>query len=129
MDGTDAGAGEHRYRRLGNHRHVDQHAVALADAEVCENAGETRDLVTQLAIGEALHLLGDRAVPDQRDALALPCRDMTVERIPAGVEPGTREPAIEGRPAIIKHPVPAALPIDRLGRLRPEFSRPLDRSA
>src|SRR6516165_12808401 len=112
MDGTDAGAGEHRYRRLGNHRHVDQHAVALADAEVCENAGETRDLVTQLAIGEALHLLGDRAVPDQRDALALPCRDMTVERVPAGVELRAREPAVERGPARVEHAVPAPLPID-----------------
>ena len=44
MDRADAGAGEHRDRRLGHHRHVDQHAVALDDAEPRQHAGEPRDL-------------------------------------------------------------------------------------
>ena len=94
MDRADAGAGQHRERRLGHHRHVDQHAVALDDAEARQHAGQTRDLVAQLAIGEMPDLPGDRAVPDQRDPLAPTCRDMAVEGIPAGVEPAAGKPAV-----------------------------------
>jgi hypothetical protein len=121
---ADAGAGQHRHRRLGDHRHIDQDAIALGHPEPGEDPRETRDVVAQLAVGELLNLVRYRAVPDQRRAVAAPSRDMAVERVPAGVEPGAREPAIEWR-----HPVPAALPIDRRGRLRPEFLRPLKRPA
>ena len=38
---------------LGDHRHVDDDPVALADALRGERAGEARDLVAQLAVGEA----------------------------------------------------------------------------
>ena len=38
-------------RRLGDHRHVDDDAVALADAEVVQDAGERGDLVGQLGVG------------------------------------------------------------------------------
>src|ERR1700676_1402490 len=62
----------------------------------------------------------DRAVPDQRDPLAAPGRDMAVERIPAGIEPAAGKPAIERRPRVVEHPVPAPFPIDRLRRLGPE---------
>ena len=34
---------------LGHHRHVDDDAVALADAEVLQHAAERRHLVVQLA--------------------------------------------------------------------------------
>ena len=129
MHRADPGAGQHRDRRLRHHRHVDQHAVALADPEPGEHAGDPRRPVAQLAIGEALDRAGDRAVPDQRDALAASGRDMAVERVPAGVEPRAGEPAVERRPAVVEHPVPAPLPIDRLRRLGPEFLGPLQRAA
>ena len=35
VDGADAGAGEHRDGRLGDHRHVDDHAVALLTPSSC----------------------------------------------------------------------------------------------
>src|SRR5271169_2864611 len=70
--------GQHRERRLGHHRHIDQHAVALDDAEACQHAGQTRDLVAQFQIGEMPDLPGDRAVLDQRDPLATTRRDMAV---------------------------------------------------
>ncbi len=38
VDRADAGAGEDREGRLGDHRHVDQHAVALAHAERLHDA-------------------------------------------------------------------------------------------
>src|SRR5258707_15686185 len=54
---------------------------------------------------------------------------MTVDGVPAGVEPRTWEPAEEGRPARIEHSVPTPFPIDRLGGFCPEFLRVLDRAA
>src|SRR5205085_12129374 len=59
----------------------------------------------------------------------MPGRDMPVERVPAGVEPPPGKPAVKRRPRVIEHAVPAPLPVDRLGRLRPEFLRPLQRPA
>jgi hypothetical protein len=44
VDGADAGAGEHRDRRLGDHRQVDRDAVALLDPEPLEHVGELADL-------------------------------------------------------------------------------------
>ncbi len=129
MHGADAGAGQHRHRRLRRHRHVDQDAVALADAEPRQHAREPRHLVAQFAIGEALDLPRHRAVPDQRRALAAAGRDMAVERVPAGIQPCPGEPAVKRRPAVVEHPVPPPLPIDRLGGLGPEFLRPLPRPA
>ena len=38
---------EHGDHRLRHHRHVDDDAVALADAGLDERAGEARDLVAQ----------------------------------------------------------------------------------
>ena len=38
MDRADARAGEHREQRLGHHRHVEDDAVALGDAESCSMA-------------------------------------------------------------------------------------------
>jgi hypothetical protein len=49
VDRTDAGAGEHRHRRLGHHRHVDQHAVALPDTEPGQRAGQSGDLVNPVS--------------------------------------------------------------------------------
>ena len=129
MDRADARASQHRERRLGHHRHVDQHAVAFGDAEAAKHAGQTRDLALQFAIGEMPDLTGDRAVPDQRDPLAPTCRDVAVDGIPAGIEPAAGKPAVKGWPAAIEHPVPAPLPVDRFGGFRPEFLRPLERAA
>ena len=53
VDGADARAGEHREHRLGNHRHVDQHAIAAADAERLQHRRDAIHLGVQLAIGVA----------------------------------------------------------------------------
>ena len=50
VDRADARAGEHREHRLGDHRHVDQHAVALAHALRLEHRGEAVHLGVQLAV-------------------------------------------------------------------------------
>ena len=129
MHRADPGAGEHRDRRLRHHRHIDQHAVAGLDPEPGQHPGDTRRPVAHLAIGEMLDRAGDRAVPDQRDPLAASRRDMAVERVPAGVEARAGKPAVKRRIAVVEHPVPAPLPIDRLGGLGPEFLGLFQRAA
>src|SRR5215470_8184508 len=89
VHGTDTGAREHCDHRLGHHRHVYQYTVALADPEAGEDAGKARDLVAQLAVGEAVDLSGDWAVPDQCDTVSAAGRDVAVKRIPASIEPPT----------------------------------------
>ena len=66
MDGADARAGQHGDHRLGHHRHVDDDAVALADAQVLQHAAQRRHLVAQLGVGVGARGLGDGAVVDQR---------------------------------------------------------------
>ena len=51
MNGADARAGEHGEHRFRAHRHVDDDAIAFADAEIVHDRGERRDFV-ELAVGE-----------------------------------------------------------------------------
>ncbi len=53
VDRADAGAGQHGEDRLRDHRHVEDDAVALLDAEILQHGGERRDLVLQLGVGDA----------------------------------------------------------------------------
>ena len=109
--------------------HVDQHAVALDDPEPGQHAGKARDLVAQLPIGEPHDLPGHRDVPDQRNLVAASGRDVSIDRVPAGVEPAIREPVIERRVGVVEHAVPPLLPVDRFGGLGPELLRTIDRAA
>ena len=116
-------AGEHGDRRLGHHRHVDHHPVAAAHAPRREGAGELRHAVAEPGIGEALLRAGDGAVVDQRRPVAVPRRDMPVERVVAGVQHPAREPAGRRLRVLVDHAVPATVPVDRLGGFRPETVR------
>jgi hypothetical protein len=54
---ADPRAGQHRDHGLRNHRHIEDDAVALGDAEIGHDGGERFDLGQHLRVGE----LGDRA--------------------------------------------------------------------
>src|SRR5262249_36536243 len=83
----------------------------------------------QLPISEGSDGLGDRAVIDQRRAVAATGGDMAVERVPAQVELRSREPAGERLTAVVEHPLPGPLPVDRRGGLGPERLRFAERAA
>ena len=68
---ADARAGEHRDRRLGNHRQVDRDAVALLHAERPERVRELADAVIELAVGDALRLSAGSS-PSQMIAVLSP---------------------------------------------------------
>jgi len=52
VGGSDPGAGEHRHRQLGNHRHVDPDPVTPLDAELPKGVGQPADPGEQLRIGD-----------------------------------------------------------------------------
>ncbi len=72
VDRADPRAREHPEHRLGDHRHVDQHAVAALDAERQQRAREPRDLVLELRIAVGAQRARHRAVVDQRGLRAAP---------------------------------------------------------
>ena len=123
MDRAEAGTGQHRLKRLGHHRHVDDDAVALADALGLQRPGKACHAIAQLAIGDALGGMGDRAVMDDGQLLSAPALHMAVDRVPAGVDHPVREPFIKrcilGEERLARR----FDPVDGLGRLHPERIR------
>ena len=129
VDGAQARAGEHGDHRLRDHRHVDDDAVPALDALPPQRAGEAGHLVPQLAVGDLAHLAGEGTVPDDRGLLAAALLRMQVDRVVAGVQLATAEPAVEGCVRLVEDLVPAPRPVDALGDLAPEALGVLQRSA
>jgi hypothetical protein len=93
MHRADPRAGQHRDHGFRHHRHIEDDAVALGDAEIGHHGGERLHLVQQLRIGEFGDAAGQRRIVDQRHLIGAAAGDMTVERVVAGVDHGTGEPA------------------------------------
>ena len=123
MHGADAGRGEHGDGSFGDHRHIDDHPVALADAVVAQHGGKRHHLVAQFAIGEAPDFSEDRAVVDQGDLIGAPALDMAVEAVVGRVALGTAEPASVDALGGIEHRVPTLEPVNVFGGCRPECLR------
>ena len=93
MDGADARAGEHGDHRLRHHRHIEDDAVALGDAEVAQHGAEQLHLRQQAAVGEGLLGVGDGRIVDQRGLVVAAGEHVAVERVVAGVADAAGEPA------------------------------------
>ena len=117
---ADPCAGQHGDHRLGDHRHVDDHPVAPADAQPAQRAGEPRDLVQQLGVGVGPRGAGNRAVVDQRGLAAPAVADVPVQRVEAGVQHPVGKPPVERRIRVVKHRRGCPVPVDRPRRLTPE---------
>ena len=91
MHRADPRAGEHRRRRLGDHRHVDHDAVASRDALALEQVREPPDEVVQLAIGQRAAVAGLVALEDDRDLVAALAK-VAVEAVGGEVERAVGEP-------------------------------------
>ena len=119
MDRADARARQHREHRLGNHRHVDQDAVAEADAERDQHRRHALDFAMQLAEGVDALLAGLGRDVDQR--LLGGARDeVAVDGVVAEVRRGADEPANERRLAVVEDLLERPAPIDELRLLGPE---------
>ena len=113
VDRAEPRAGEHRDDGLGDHRQVDDDPVALLDAERAQRAGEAGHGVEQLGVGVGPLRLRDRAVVDQRDALAVAGGDVAVQRVLAGVELARRGTIGRTAPASRRGPRSAPAPTSR----------------
>jgi hypothetical protein len=128
VHGADPRAGEHRDHSLGDHRHVDDHAVAALHALRAQRPGEGGDQVAELTVRVGALRVGDRRVVDQRRLVGASALDVPVERVVGRVQPTAREPAVERRARVVEDPRRRLVPIDRLRRLGPEFLGLLERA-
>ena len=99
--GADARACLHRDHALDRHRHVDDDAVALLDAEGLEPVGETADAMIEIAIGDARH----RAViglEDDRDLFGVAVFQVAVEAVVRHIEFAVLEPFVERRVGFVE---------------------------
>ncbi len=119
MHRADPSAGEHRDRRLGDHRHVDDHAVAVLDAGGPQCSGELRDLIAQLAIGVPPDRVGHRRVVDQRRLIGAATGHVAIERVVTRVQLAACEPAVERGAAVVENELGRGDPVDRRRRFRP----------
>ena len=126
VDGADPRAGQHRDDRLGDHRHVDDDAVALADAAPSSAPAKRAHALEQLGIREGALRPRDRRVVDQRRLVAAPGVDVPVEGVEAGVERGAGEPPVERRSCRRRGPGRRGDPVDVLRGLAPEPLRVLE---
>src|SRR3546814_5611403 len=100
MARTEARAGVHSHHRCRHHRHVDDDAIAFANAERLQRVGDATDFGVQFAIrvvpGVAL-----LAFEADRDLVALGA-EMTIEAIHRDIELAVGEPAIVRRMAVVE---------------------------
>ena len=120
MHRAEPRAGQHADHRLMHHRHVDDDAVALADAEIGEHGGERLHLVEQFAIGEFGDGAGGRRIVDQRQLVGAAAFDVAVERVVAGVDDAVGEPAAVDALAAVERLGRRLDPVDLARRLAPE---------
>ena len=84
---TDARAGEHRDRALGDHRHIDGDAVALPDAQLLQRVRETDDVGEQRGIADRPRLaVGRVGLENDRGAHPVARGDMAVDGVVTEVE-------------------------------------------
>ena len=116
---ADAGDGEHRADRLGDHRQVDRDAVALLDAELGQHVREALDLVGELGVGD-LAAVARLALPQQRDAVAVACVDVPVEAVVGDVQLAVGEPLRERRVRPVEHFGERLVPVQLARAVGPE---------
>ncbi|MPN31945.1 hypothetical protein SDC9_179420 [bioreactor metagenome] len=125
MNGTDAGCRENREGSLGDHRHVDQDAVALLDAEALVNGCHALDFALQFSEGIDLLLVRFSRDVDQ-GAVVRTLGSVAVDRVVAKVGLATNEPLGKRRAGIIAHLGERFFPVDELGLFGPELVRLFD---
>ena len=119
MDGPDACARQHGERRLGNHGHVDQHAVALAHAQRLQAGGHALHFLVQLGVG--VGALGIGFGGDGHQRVLLRARgQVPVDRVVAQVGGAVGEPPGERRVAVVADRLGRPMPVDQPGLLGPE---------
>ena len=123
MDCAQTGTREHRDSRLGDHGHINDHAIAFSDAQAGQRSGKYGYLVAQFAISKGFNRVGDRAIVDQRGLIATALFNVQVEGVVTRVYLAAGEPAIKRRAAVVEYLFPPLVPVDCFRCLAPETDR------
>ena len=119
MDGPDTCGGQHRKHGLGNHRHVDQHPVALLHTQRQQSGGHPLHFGVYVAEGVGFFGAGFGGDGNQR-RLVTPCGEVAVHRVVAQVGGAADKPARKRRVAVVAHLLGRRFPVDTLGLFGPE---------
>ncbi len=123
MNSPDPGTSQHRYKGLRDHRHINNHPVAISNALLAQHISTSGHLVLQLCIADLFLFAADSTVIDNRCTIAVPGFNMTVNSIITAIDLTTDKPAIKGRVRIVKHCRGRFHPIDIFCRLCPKPGR------
>src|SRR5262249_8816527 len=105
-------------------RHVEDDAVAFADAEiVMQDSGKRLGLGLQRGVGEGLLLAGDRRVVDEGGLGTAAGFDVSIDRIVAGVTDAIRKPAAIDAGLGVEHRLRLLNPVNGLRRFTPKAIR------
>ena len=96
MHRTQPCTGQSRNRRLGNHRHINNDAVAFRNAMRLHHTGHGLDAVEQVAIAQRGAAIAQRAVMDKSSAPPMARRDMAIDTVKTAIHLAIQEPAIAG---------------------------------
>ncbi len=127
VDGADARARQHRENRLGDHRHVNQYALALPRTEALQHRGEAVHLCMQFAVTVGAFLPGFRGDVNQRFLVAAR-GEMPVERVMAEIGQSTDEPLRKRRTTVVEDTIERPMPMDQARLFGPELFTFLDRA-
>ena len=119
MNGPNAHAGQHGKAGLGNHGHVDQHAIALADPLRLQDRCHAIDFNMQLAEGIRFFGIGLGRDEDQR-VLIRSALEVAIERVVAEIGLSALEPLGKRRLAVVAHLLKRLVPVDQRGLFGPE---------
>ncbi len=124
VDGADPGAGEHRIGRLGDHRQVQDDAVAARHPQGLQHVRHPADVGVKLPIGDVLRLGLRRIVGLEDDGRLIAARlEMPVHAVRGDVERAVAEPFDRDVPGFergVLHLGVGLDPVESLSLLAPE---------
>ena len=119
MQRADARAGQHGKAGLGDHGHVDQHAVAFLHAQPFQHRRHALHFGVQLAEGVDLFLIGLGRDEDQRRLVGAVFQ-VAIDRVVAEIGGAPDKPLGKRRLAVVANRLRRRLPVDQLGLFGPE---------
>src|SRR5438128_484105 len=105
---------------LGNHGHVDDHAITFRDAEQRESTGALRNAYSEFAECEGLDRLRYRTVINQRYPVAVAICDVPVDGVIARIDFRAGEPSVERLIRVVEDLLPLLVPMDFFGCFGPK---------
>ena len=117
MHRPDPRTSQHRLKCFGDHRHIDDHAVAFAHAIRLQHTCDGGDAGLQLGKSNLGLGAGDRAVVDNRHLIGAAVFDVPVHGVVTRIYLGIREPFVQIITFFEQRLTRSLLPVDGFGLL------------